>query len=181
MFRKFSPAENISSTSKVKNSAGRAIVAQIVEQYPNLEDAIEFILPKAKILVGKADENTQLVIIDDEILFFQDKDVGPWFPTLRLLHKYPDMMPRMQADKGAIRYVLGGANIMCPGFTSAGGSIPEELAAGQPVAVYAEGKQHCMAVGVLKMSTSDILSLNKGIAVETMHFLADGLYSEYML
>ena len=35
----------------------------------------------------------------------------------------------MQTDKGAIRHVLGGANIMCPGLTSKGASIPDELPA----------------------------------------------------
>ena len=32
----------------------------------------------------------------------------------------PNMMPRIQVDAGAIKYVFGGANIMCPGITSTG-------------------------------------------------------------
>ena len=35
----------------------------------------------------------------------------------------PIMMKKMQCDKGAIKFVLGGANVMCPGLTSAGGKI----------------------------------------------------------
>jgi len=89
----------------------------------------------------------QLLVVDGEIMFFQEKDIGPWFPTLRIVHKYPDIMPHMQVDKGAIRFVLGGANIMCPGFTSKGGEMPEDLPAGSPVSIYAEGKEHCMALG----------------------------------
>ena len=38
-------------------------------------------------------------------------------------------MPEVQVDKGAIRFVLGGANIMCPGLTSKGGRMEEELPA----------------------------------------------------
>ena len=30
------------------------------------------------------------------------------------------MLPIMQVDKGAIKHVFGGANIMVPGITSAG-------------------------------------------------------------
>ena len=30
------------------------------------------------------------------------------------------MLPHMQVDKGAIKFVLSGANIMCPGLTSPG-------------------------------------------------------------
>ena len=32
----------------------------------------------------------------------------------------PNMLPRLQVDKGAIRFILSGANIMCPGLTSPG-------------------------------------------------------------
>ena len=58
-------------------------------------------------------------------LFFCQRD-GPWFPTLRLLHQYPDMMPKLRADKGAIKFVLSGAHIMCPGLTSPGATIEAE-------------------------------------------------------
>lgn len=45
----------------------------------------------------------------------------------------PNMMKRMQVDKGAIRFVLSGANIMCPGFTSPGGALPVSVEAEQAV------------------------------------------------
>lgn len=32
----------------------------------------------------------------------------------------PYILPWQQVDKGAIRFVLSGANIMCPGLTSPG-------------------------------------------------------------
>jgi PUA domain protein len=35
----------------------------------------------------------------------------------------PFMLPHMQVDKGAIRFVLSGANIMCPGLTSPGAKM----------------------------------------------------------
>jgi PUA domain protein len=44
------------------------------------------------------------------------------------------------------------------------------------VAIYAEGKEHALAVGLTKMSTNDIKSINKGIAVENIHYLIDGLW-----
>ena len=42
-------------------------------------------------------------------------------------------MPEVQVDRGAIRFVLGGAHIMCPGLTSLGGRMDEELPAETPV------------------------------------------------
>jgi PUA domain protein len=32
-------------------------------------------------------------------------------------------MPHQQVDKGAIKFILSGANIMCPGLTSAGANL----------------------------------------------------------
>lgn len=45
----------------------------------------------------------------------------------------PDMMKSVQVDKGAIKFVLGGANIMCRGITSPGGRLPDDLEKGEPV------------------------------------------------
>lgn len=50
--------------------------------------------------------------------------------------------------------------------------VPEDT----PVAIYAEGKQHALAVGITKMTTADIKSVNKGIGVDTIHYLNDGLW-----
>ena len=38
-----------------------------------------------------------------------------WIPTLRLLHQFPFLLTPQRVDKGAIKFVLSGANIMCPG------------------------------------------------------------------
>ena len=86
----------------------------------------------------------------------------------------------MQVDKGAIRFIIGGANVMCPGFTSPGGALPEQLPVDTPVvsqersldyyycsdylfalvcflkAIYVEGKKHAVAIGLTKMSTNDM-------------------------
>lgn len=42
------------------------------------------------------------------------------------------MMPRLRTDRGAIRFVLSGADIMCPGLTSAGASM-EDVGENAPV------------------------------------------------
>jgi PUA domain protein len=119
MFKRFSPDESISTTSQIKNSVQRSIINQIITQYPLLTEAIDELLPKKSILVSKIYDNIQLIIVNSEVLFY-NQDNGPFLPSLRLVHKYPTLITRMQVDKGAIRFVLAGANIMCPGFTSPG-------------------------------------------------------------
>lgn len=52
---------------------------------------------------------------------------------------------------------------------------------GEAVAIYAENKENALAIGVLKMSTEDIQSINKGHGVENLHFLTDGLWNHPVL
>ena len=87
----------------------------------------------------------------------------------------PFLLPWMQVDKGAIRFILSGANIMCPGLTSAGGKM-SSVEKNTIVAVMAEGKQHALCVGLTLLSANDIASKNKGIGIENCHYLNDGLW-----
>lgn len=86
----------------------------------------------------------------------------------------------MQVDRGAIRFLLAGAHMMCPGLTSKGGYLPPAdaaLPAGTPVAIHAEGKEHAVGVGITKLSTEEMRSVNKGIGVETATYLGDDLWA----
>jgi len=139
---------------------------------PNLKDIIDFIWPKkATILVGRIKPYTSIFFINDELCFMQIKD-GPLFPHLKFLHKYPDLIPSSQVDKGAIKYILDGANAMCPGFTSKGGIVPK-VDKDSIVAIIAEGKENAMAIGITLMSGEEIKKINKGIAVELYTYLGD--------
>lgn len=86
-------------------------------------------------------------------------------------------------DRGAIKFLLSGANIMAPGLTSAGGHLPDAaqgetpLSSGTPVAIRSQGKEHEVAIGVLLMDTDAIRAQGKGIAVDNVHFLGDDLWA----
>ena len=43
------------------------------------------------------------------------------------LYADPMILPRLQVDKGAIKFILSGANIMCPGLTSPGARMDVSL------------------------------------------------------
>lgn len=45
----------------------------------------------------------------------------------------PGIMKKFRVDRGAIKFVLAGANIMCPGLTSAGGALDDDVPADAPV------------------------------------------------
>ncbi len=106
----------------------------------------------------------QVYIINDEILFLENRDKIV-IPTMRLLHRYPFMMPHMQCDKGAIKHILSGSDIMCPGLTSPGGKMVD-VDRETIVAIMAEGKNHAMGIGIMAMSTDEIRKKNKDVAIE---------------
>lgn len=69
--------------------------------------------------------------------------------------------------------------MMCPGLTSKGGYLPpaeEALPPETPVIVFAEGKEHAIAVGITKLSTEEMRKVNKGIGVEIMTSVGDDLW-----
>ncbi|CAG8535036.1 9531_t:CDS:10 [Ambispora leptoticha] len=172
----FNFKEDVSTQSQVKSSVQRNIRSKILDQYKQLESVVDEVLPKKTPLVLiKCHEHINLLTMNNEILFFQHFD-GPYYPTLRLLHKYPDAFPRVQVDRGAIKFILSGANIMCPGLTSKGAKIEQELPADTIVGVFAEGKEHAIAIGLMKLSTEEIKKVNKGIGVDNIHYLNDPLW-----
>ncbi|KAJ1501796.1 hypothetical protein HMI54_007585 [Coelomomyces lativittatus] len=175
MLKKFDPTTHLSRRQQAKSSAHREIRTKLQELYPRLGPFLDEILPKKQpLIIAKWDFN-QLLIVGNTPVFFSI-DEGPWLPTLRLLHQYPFMMPHVQVDRGAIKFVLSAANIMCPGLTSKGGNCDVDLPANVPVAVMAENKVHALAIGILKLSTSEIRRVNKGIGIETIHHLGDPLW-----
>ncbi|OAV90102.1 hypothetical protein PTTG_28446 [Puccinia triticina 1-1 BBBD Race 1] len=137
---------------------------------------LESLWPKKESLnLLKCREHVSILVCKKTPLFFQHFD-GPYFPTLKLLHQYPTLLPHVQVDRGAIKFVLSGANIMCPGLTSPGARLPEELPAHTPVAVHAEGKSSACAIGFTQKSAADMRAVNKGIGVDNVHWLGDDLW-----
>ena len=60
-------------------------------------------------------------------------DNGNFYPHLKILHLIPNILPKVQVDKGAIKFILQGADIMAPGVLSTGGILPINLKSGELV------------------------------------------------
>ncbi|KAI9141678.1 malignant T cell-amplified sequence 1-like protein [Paraphysoderma sedebokerense] len=185
MFKKFNQREDVSSQSQLKSSVQRNIRTKLIEQFPKLEPFLDELMPKkVQIVIVKCKDHINLLSVNNEILFFNHFD-GPWFPTLKILHQFPFMLPTLQVDRGAIKFILSGANIMCPGLTSPGARMETDITVspadiekngGKLVAVKAEGKESIVCVGLLKMGVAEIRKVNKGIAIENVHYLGDPLW-----
>lgn len=164
----------MSGVTQVKSSVIRNIRADLLEKYPPLKEYADVILPKkGSYKMVKCHERIEIIAVNGEPIFFRQRD--DFYPTLRLLHKYPVLLPEQRVDKGAIRFILSGANIMCRGLTSPGATLsPAEK--DDVVAVMAEGKEHALAIGIMKMSSEEIEKVNKDIGIDLLHYLNDGLW-----
>lgn len=181
MFRKFDPSSDVSTSTQVKASVQRGIRAQIQQAHPALTDEVlDELLPKKHPLVQyKVGPHMMLYCRHvehdddrsptDEPMFFQQRDKAI-LPTLKMVHQYPSLqLTRVTVDKGAIPFLLGGANVMCAGLTNPGGEMPEDgveqdeqgfdlpgLEKGDGVVIYAEGKENALAVGTMTMSSAEV-------------------------
>jgi len=176
MFKRFTVDESVSGQSQIKSSLQRTIRAKILEQIPAIEPYFEDILPKKdKMVLAKVAGHINVVCSPSaEPLFFNVRD-GPYCPTLRLLAKYPCLLPRMCVDDGAIRHVMQGADVMVPGLKSPRAAI-DDVPREAVVGVYGPGKDHPLAVGQALLATSAIRTADKGVGIENWHFLSDGLW-----
>ena len=157
--------EDINMNSQpLKASVAKTLRSKLLEAYPNMEEFIDEIWPKkAKVqtLKFKGENQYGFIKIEEDILFIEMRDRAI-LPMLRLLHKYPSIMDHMICDKGAIKHIMSGSNVMAPGLTSENGVIHPGLETGSPVAIMAEGMKHAMGIGYLQMSSDDIKNINKG-------------------
>lgn len=175
MFKKFT-REEVHTRTNLKSSVSKSLKTKLVQQYPLLEKHIDEIIPKkVPVSLFKCEDKIQLYVVDNKVLFYQQFD--DLIPELRIVHKYPEAFPKVQVDRGAIKFVLSGANIMCPGLTSSGAQLPDEdWPVDKIVTIYAEGKENALAVGKLAMSINDIKNINKDTGIELYEYLADGLW-----
>ncbi|PAV89589.1 hypothetical protein WR25_18094 [Diploscapter pachys] len=177
MFKKFDEKEDVSGTTQLKSSVQKGIRKRIIEDYPHLEPYMESLLPKKEnIKLIKCRDHLELLADHNGVVQFVKARNTNYLPTLRLLHKYPFVLPQQQVDKGAIKFILNGSQIMCPGLTSPGAKMTAGVPKGAIVAIMAEGKQHALAIGQMLMSTEDVQSVNKGYGIDNIHCLNDGLW-----
>lgn len=115
MFKKFDPTKDVTGAQQLKTSVQvsshsygirfnndciqRGIRAKLVEQYPPLADYIEEILPKKEgFKILKCKDHLELIASEDgHIQFIKHRDL-PYIPSLRLLHKYPFILPHQQVS-----------------------------------------------------------------------------------
>jgi len=122
-------------------------------------------------IIDQADaEGNTVLIINNEILGLIINDRP--FLTLKGLLKYAPEKKYVTVDKGAVKFVCNGADIMAPGVTDADSSVKKN----ELVWVRDETHKKPLAVGVALMSAKEMINKKEGKAVLSVHYIGDKIW-----
>ena len=123
-----------------------------------------FDLPRLRnLVVHDLAERTRLLTGKDMAVLDLDGTYLPFLSCAPLLERFPTV----GVDKGAIRFVCNGADVMRPGIVSHDG-----FAKGDVVCVAEPGGKY-LAVGTALVDGEDIQSMERGSAVKNLHYISD--------
>ena len=118
--------------------------------------------------VIKLDEAEVILIEDRFQLVRKDGKIFPFLRDQGLL----DHLPAAIVDKGAIKFVCNGADIMRPGIVRVEGEFRKEAI----VSIKEETHSKFIAVGASILSSAEILASERGAMIRNLHFVGDRLW-----
>ena len=126
--------------------------------------------------IGKKD---QVELREDEIkfLFINKKPAffwrdGRWVPTLRFLQSN-SILKTVVVDMGAIKFLIGGADVMRPGIVEIGETIGKD----EVVTIVDKNNQKPIAVGIALYSGEEMKSLSSGKVIKNIHYVGDKIWN----
>ena len=102
-------------------------------------------------------------------LLLEQKEDNELFPSIQTLRQFPNILPKIWVDMGAVKFLLNGANLFRPGITK-----HEHFAKGSFVQVL-NPQNNILCVGKTAV-TSDELP-EKGLVVFTLIWLNDEVWN----
>ncbi|MDW7731998.1 MAG: RNA-binding protein [Methanolobus sp.] len=115
-------------------------------------------------------DDIPIVIIEGEVLLFQIGDT--YFPTVKGVLQLGLKKNVVVVDAGAVRFVVNGADVMCPGIVSADGDIE----AGDPVIIIEENHSKPLAIGTALIPGAQ-MQASSGKAIKSVHYVGDKLWN----
>jgi len=134
-----------------------------------LEEKLGCTIPAAGIVESAEFEGMEIMLLDGsaDIMFLKNIP----FLTLYGINKYKPGRMFVTVDRGAVKFVTSGANVMAPGIIDA----DERIGKGDIVWVRNE-EGTAMALGYALMSGAEMVGENKGKAIESIHHIGDELW-----
>ena len=145
-----------------KNKMLKDLVSTFGETIAGLEDNV---LEKVTL------DEYSLILVNGKPLLFEIE--GHLFPTVRGALEMKLQKRLVTVDKGAIRFVSNGADIMAPGVVEADSEIKE----GDLVIIVEETHRKPLAIGKALMGGSQMVEANSGKAIKSIIHVGDKLWN----
>ncbi|MEM3422620.1 MAG: RNA-binding protein [Candidatus Bilamarchaeaceae archaeon] len=149
-----------------KVSLSKSDIKEINERIP-----FAYQLPVKSRVEMVTTEDRNIILLESKPVLFEYQN--KIFPTLFLLTENNTLLKRITVDKGAIKFVANGADIMRPGVVF----FDENIKEGDGVAVIEETYGKVLAVGLALFSTEEMRSLDKGKVVLNLHYVGDRIWN----
>jgi PUA domain protein len=146
----------------IKNKMLKDLISIFGEEMSGLED---------KTLEKIALEEYSLILVDGKPLLFEIE--GRLFPTVRGALEMELQKRVVTVDKGAIRFVSKGADIMAPGIVAADPEIKE----GDLVIIVEETHRKPLAIGKALMIGAEMVEATSGKAIKSITHVGDKLWN----
>lgn len=112
-----------------------------------------------------------LILVDGKPLLFEIE--GQLFPTVRGALEMELNKRIVTVDKGAVRFVSNGADIMAPGIVEADSEIKE----GDFVIIIEEAHRKPLAIGKALLSGPQMVEADSGKAIKSITHVGDKLWN----
>lgn len=147
---------------RLRNSEIRNIARELGLAY----GLSEIIPPNAQVDIIDA----TILMVDDEPLFFRHDN--RWCPTVKLLLR-SQFLKSVVVDKGSIRFITDGADLMRPGIIE----IDDEIEERDFVAMIEETHHKPIAVGFALTSGREMKLATKGKMLQNLHWVGDRIWN----
>lgn len=135
---------------------------------------VEPLLEQYNVPVSKKDHlelrDEKIVYINHEPAFFYYEN--KLVPTLQSLLKQQARLKKIVVDMGAVRFVVGGADIMRPGILE----IESEISVGDFIVVIDLNNKKPLAVGIALFSSSEMQQMKTGKVIKNIHYVGDAIW-----
>lgn len=120
----------------------------------------------------KVEINSDIIFVNGQPYFFYFNNII--LPHLKKMLQSPDMLPKITVDMGAVKFVIGGADIMRPGIVF----IDENIKKDDFCVIVDQNNKKPLAIGQALFSYDKMNSMKSGKVVKNVHYVGDKIWSE---
>lgn len=155
----------VKSRVQLRKSAKNKLFKSLRSTFGDVIDSIS----ECKFDSAMADD-FKIIIVDGKVLFFQMGEVS--FPTVRGVLELGLDCNVVTVDAGAVKFVVNGADIMCPGIVK----VDDGLNEGDLVIIVEETHGKPLAIGRALVPATEMVG-RSGKAIKSIHYVGDELWN----